>query len=69
VQNAATFGVTAFGAKGDGKAENREAINKAIQAASAAGGGTVEFPAGTWAHARENPADSGAHRRSDSGDH
>src|ERR1035438_1211268 len=31
-----------------GKTQNREAINKAIETAAAAGGGTVEFPAGTW---------------------
>ncbi|MGA2148150.1 MAG: glycosyl hydrolase family 28 protein [Bryobacteraceae bacterium] len=46
--NAAVFDVTAYGAKGDAKTENRQAINKAIEAAAAAGGGTVEFPAGTW---------------------
>ena len=45
---AATFDITAFGAKGDGKTQNREAINKAIEAAAVAGGGTVTFPAGTW---------------------
>ena len=45
---AASFDVTTFGAKGDGKTQNRAAINKAIEAAGAAGGGTVEFPAGTW---------------------
>jgi len=46
--HAATVDITAFGAKGDGKTQNREAINKAIETVSAAGGGTVEFPAGTW---------------------
>jgi polygalacturonase len=56
--NAAVFDVASFGAKGDGKTQNREAINKAIEAAAAAGGGTVEFPAGTWVtgsvHLRSN---------------
>ena len=46
--HAAIFDITAFGAKGDGKTQNRDAINKAIEAAAAAGGGTVEFPPGTW---------------------
>ena len=45
---AAVFDITTFGAKGDGKTQNRAAINKAIEAASAAGGGTVEVPAGVW---------------------
>jgi len=46
--HAAMFDITSFGAKGDGKTQNREAINKAIDAAAAAGGGTADFPAGTW---------------------
>src|ERR1035438_5231121 len=46
--HAAIFDVTSFGAKGDGKTQNRDAINKAIEAAAAAGGGTVDFPAGIW---------------------
>ena len=44
----ATFDVTAFGAKADGKTADHEAINKAIERASAAGGGTVYFPAGVY---------------------
>jgi polygalacturonase len=46
--NAAVFDVTAFGAKGDGKTENKAAIDKAVDAAAAVGGGTVEFPPGTF---------------------
>jgi polygalacturonase len=45
----ATFDVKALGAKADGKSNDREAINKAIDQAVAAGGGTVYFPAGTYA--------------------
>jgi len=45
---AGVYNVRAFGAKGDGKALDSPAINKAIDAANAAGGGTVRFPAGTY---------------------
>jgi polygalacturonase len=45
---ARVYDVRAFGAKGDGKALDSPAINKAIDAAAAAGGGTVHFPAGTY---------------------
>ena len=37
-----------FGATGDGKTLDTAAINKAIDAVSAAGGGTVLFPAGNY---------------------
>jgi polygalacturonase len=40
--------VRAYGAKGDGLADDTAAINAAISAANGAGGGTVEFPAGTY---------------------
>src|SRR5690242_11424254 len=40
------YNVRAFGAKGDGKTIDSPAINKAIEAANAAGGGTVLFPPG-----------------------
>jgi len=43
------FNVRDFGAAGDGKALDTDAINRAISAAGAAGGGTVYFPAGTYA--------------------
>jgi polygalacturonase len=42
------FDVRSFGATGDGKAVDSPAINKAIEAAAAAGGGTVFFPAGSY---------------------
>ena len=45
---AGAFEVRKFGAKGDGKALDSPAINKAIDAAAAAGGGTVLFTAGTY---------------------
>lgn len=43
-----SFNVRDFGCKGDGKTLDSPAINKAIDAAAAAGGGTVSFPAGTY---------------------
>jgi len=43
-----TFNVLTFGTTGDGKTLDTPAINKAIEAAAAAGGGTVHFPAGTY---------------------
>jgi polygalacturonase len=42
------YNVRAFGAKGDGEALDTPAINKAIETAAAAGGGTVRFPAGNY---------------------
>jgi polygalacturonase len=45
---APSLDVRAFGAKGDGLADDTAAINAAISAANGAGGGTVEFPAGTY---------------------
>jgi polygalacturonase len=44
----ATYDVKAFGARGDGKTLDTPAVNKAIEAAALAGGGTVYFPAGTY---------------------
>jgi polygalacturonase len=44
----AIFDIRSFGAVGDGKTVDSPAINRAIEAAAAAGGGTVFFPAGTW---------------------
>src|SRR5258708_5356575 len=43
------YDVRTYGATGDGKTIDSPAINKTIEAAAAAGGGTVRFPAGTYA--------------------
>lgn len=45
---AADFNVRTFGATGDGATLDSPAINQAIEAAAAAGGGTVRFPAGNY---------------------
>lgn len=42
------FDVRRYGAVGDGKSVDTAAINRAIDAAAAAGGGTVLFPAGQY---------------------
>ncbi|MGA2679459.1 MAG: glycosyl hydrolase family 28-related protein [Sedimentisphaerales bacterium] len=42
------YNVKFYGAKGNGTAVESNAINKAIEAASKAGGGTVYFPAGNY---------------------
>lgn len=42
------YNVKDYGAKGDGKTIDSPAINKAIDAAAQAGGGTVILPAGTY---------------------
>jgi polygalacturonase len=44
----ALFNVRTYGAAGDGKTVDTPAINKAIEAVAAAGGGTLLFPAGTY---------------------
>lgn len=44
----AFFDVRKYGATGDGKTLDTDAVNSAIEAAAGAGGGTVLFPAGTY---------------------
>ncbi|MDE1177161.1 MAG: glycoside hydrolase family 28 protein [Edaphobacter sp.] len=46
---AETFDVRRFGATGNGTTIDSPAINRAIEAAASAGGGTIRFPAGTYA--------------------
>jgi len=45
---APVYDVKAFGARGDGHTLDTAAINQAVEAAAAGGGGTVYFPAGTY---------------------
>ena len=56
----AIFDVKAYGAIGDGTTLDTPAINKAIEAANASGGGTVRFPSGAYLsysiHLRNNVA-------------
>lgn len=47
-ESGALFDVRDFGARGDGVASDTEAINRAIGACAAAGGGQVRFPPGTY---------------------
>ncbi len=42
------FNVRSYGATGDGKTLDTKAINNTIEAAAAAGGGVVHFPAGSY---------------------
>ena len=48
MHGAVVFNVRAMGAAGDGKTVDTPPINKTIDAAASAGGGTVFFPAGTY---------------------
>jgi len=47
-QTGAFYNVKNYGAKGDGRAIETQAINKTIETVAAAGGGTVYFPAGNY---------------------
>src|SRR5262245_8147360 len=47
-EKAPVFNVKSYGARADGKTLDTSAINKSIEAAAAAGGGTVYFPAGNY---------------------
>ncbi len=47
-QGAGVYDVRGFGARGDGQAVDSGAINAAVEAAAAAGGGIVDLPAGKY---------------------
>ena len=46
--NSGVFDVRKYGATGDGKTLDTDAVNRAIEAAAATGGGTVVFPPGVY---------------------
>src|SRR5208282_5098955 len=48
IRGGAGYDVKLFGATGDGKSIDTPAVNRAIEAANAAGGGTVRFPPGNY---------------------
>ena len=43
-----SFNARDYGARGDGRTKDTAAIQKAIDACTQAGGGTVQLPAGTY---------------------
>ena len=51
---AKTYDITSYGAIPDGKTIATQAINKAVTACNAAGGGTVLVPAGTFLTGRSS---------------
>src|SRR5215831_16614161 len=59
-QQTNVYNVKSYGATGDGKTLDTAAINKTIEMAAAAGGGTVYFPTGNYLsvsiHLRSNIA-------------
>ena len=48
IKSSIFYNVRQFGAKGDSAAFDTDAINRAIDAAASAGGGTIYFPAGKY---------------------
>ncbi|MCM2424371.1 glycosyl hydrolase family 28 protein [Streptomyces sp. RKAG337] len=64
---AAEFNVRDYGATGNGSTNDTAAVNKAITAANAAGGGTVRFPSGNYKSANSIHLKSNVTLQLDSG--